>query len=97
MVKTLAGSLGMRAAEPRVELGPELRLARRSELRSSDRTAATAFFTPTVCDALDPLLSRGSIESQDGMLVIRQPGFPFPWGLDEFVRHGEEIRRALAG
>lgn len=97
LVKTLAASLGMRAAKPRVEFEPASRLARRSELRASNGAAAGAFFTPTVCDALDPLLSRGSIESRDGMLVIRQPGFPLPWALDEFVRHAEEIRRALAG
>jgi len=97
MVRSIAGKLRARNEVPRAEFANPSKLARRSELHAPDAAAAQAVFSPTVCDALDLLVSHGSIESRDGMLVVHSIGFPMPWKLEEFVRHGEEIRRVVTG
>jgi hypothetical protein len=63
--------------------------------------------TKTVSDKPDPRAAQGTVEAEPGLLVIRQlpkpkqelwdrqGRFPLPWDIEEFLNHGDEIRRVF--
>lgn len=81
-------------------------LGGRSTLSASDEGAARAALSRTVCEALDPLIGVGSVEGAPGLLVLReQPSsalwtsrtgkFPYPWEIDKYLEHADQVRRIL--
>jgi hypothetical protein len=103
----LAASIRQTPKKTQVEIGPETKLAGRSLMSAPDPASVGAIFTKTVCDALDPLIALGTVEAEPGLLVIRQlpkpkqelwdrqGRFPLPWDIEEFLNHGDEIRRVF--
>jgi hypothetical protein len=61
---------------------------------------------PGVRDALASLVDRGRVESEPGLLVLRElPSsdvwtsrkgkFPYPWEISEYLEHADQVRRVL--
>jgi hypothetical protein len=95
MAKAISGVLSRRHTSPSVSLDEGTALARRASLTATDPAAALAYFNPMRCDALDALLSDGSLEGEPGRIVIHANGFPMPWRLEALIVHADEVRQVL--
>lgn len=77
------------------------------DIRLPKFTQYVSLATKTVSDTPDALAAQGSVEAEPGLLVIRQSPkpkqelwdrqgrFPLPWDIEEFLNHGDEIRRVF--
>jgi hypothetical protein len=95
IAEAILGALSRKSPWPRVSLDESTRLARRAKLGAPDPASALAYFNPMRCDALDALVSAGSVEGEPGRIAVHASGFPMPWQLRAFLERADAVRNVL--
>jgi hypothetical protein len=108
MAETMLRAAGMNSADDsRIELEPGTNLSTRARLSGPDAQTVRSFFTRTVCNELDALVSDATINGEPGLLVTREVStspmpwdrrgkFPLPWQIEDYLARAERIRRVFA-
>ena len=98
---------GRKEDEPTgADLGSGTKLAGRSTLSGPDAGAARALFSSSVCDTLASLVDHGRVEAEPGLFVLRElptsdlwtsrkGKFPYPWEINEYLEHADQVRRVF--